>query len=226
VSVSPRNSNVVRSSTSELKTSYYVHIKALNALALQNDTGHHHNSLTAYHTLCRNLTTMVDGGGDAIFSIKEPEIHFKPSEKREDSIHRTLALSSDHGVVVMDEEMKSLILDAATGDAVLLMSRLDGTDMQLNEIAHKTDMRFDEIANAVRQTDMQLNEIANSARQTDQRLDGMEKTMDALQVLLREEFQRMRRLQEASQSHQEDHGRMAVVTGALITIYMLLALWM
>ncbi len=57
-----------------------------------------------------------------------------------------------------------------------------------------------------------------------QNVDGMEKTMDALQVLLREEFQRMRHLQEASQSHQEEHGRIAVVTSALITIYMLLAL--
>jgi len=44
-------------------------------------------------------------------------------------------------------------------------------------------------------------------------------------VLLREELQWMRRLQEASSSqHQQHHGKMAVLAGALITAYMLIAL--
>jgi len=130
VSVSPGNSNVMPSS--ELM-SYYVHIKALNAM--HSDTGH--NSLTAYHTLCRNLTEF---DGNAIFSANDPEIHFDASEKRADSICRTLVSASDHDF--MGQEMRSLILDAATGDT-LLMSRLDGTNMQLNDIAgavHQTDM--------------------------------------------------------------------------------------
>jgi len=111
----------------------------------------------------------------------------------------------------MDQEMKSLILDAATGDSVMLMNQLDGTDMQLNEIAHavhQSDMRFDGIENVIRQTDMQLNEIANAVRQTNMQMNEI-----------------LCRLQEASSSqHQQHHGWMAVLAGALITAYTLIAL--
>jgi len=75
-----------------------------------------------------------------------------------------------------------------------LMSRLDGTDMQLNEIARQTDMRFDGIKNATRQTDMKLNEILRCLQEA------------------------------SSSQHQQHHGWKVMVTGALLTAYTVIAL--